>query len=478
MSIIVKEVILHRGQMMPARRRLLFLFKEKGSRLCGLLPDINRWWACVLEDITRSQWWIGVRDELLKECVSHDEFVHTTMDATVRVLRRIVGQADYRASQAAKAAQAVPESESKRRLLSIRGITGAVLTLSLVYDESCENISAEVLRTVPLAIRVLVTSMAFDNPSRALYVALKACLPHLLYLCLDCIHLVILYNQAQWKKKRPGEVYLRKIMRKFVQVDPSKTPGHWGIPFFGEGAAELLPQEQRYRSMISAGSMLPAEARAASTQLDDTKPFYTVMEFLQALASTTALYWAEVDKPTHAKGVRLCDLLWRAGAPHRIQWYLNNTRLMHSLPANMLSLVSNGSTSNESLNHEINAATKNQPTPRHLDSVKSQMEFFQQGKLLSHNSALYQPTTSVMKAADVLAMRVATLEISTSAWEAWCAQHAVRNFHRCFHNFRLVRTRLLILQKMRARGICVRRLAKGHKKRHPFNLMRVKRKRA
>ena len=52
----------------------------------------QRWWACLLEDITKSQWWTGVREELLKECVSHSEFVHITVDATVRILRRVVGQ--------------------------------------------------------------------------------------------------------------------------------------------------------------------------------------------------------------------------------------------------------------------------------------------------------------------------------------------------------------------------------------------------
>jgi len=168
-------------------------------------------------------------------------------------------------------------------------------------------------------------------------------------------------------------------------------------------------------------------------------------------------------------------LLWRAGAPHRIQWYLNNTRMMHSLPSNMLKLVASGTSSNESLNHEINAATKNQPTPRHLDSIQAQMDFFQQGKLLSHNSALYQPTTSVMTAADVLALRVGTLEISMSAWEGWCAQNLVKPSHRCFLNFQLVRRRLSILKQLRARNIPVRKPAKVQKKRHPFNLIRNKR---
>ena len=69
---------------------------------------------------------------------------------TVRVLRRVVGQAGYRASKEEKARHAIPDNEAKRLLLSIRGVTGAVLTSALVYDESSEKIRAEVVRTIPL----------------------------------------------------------------------------------------------------------------------------------------------------------------------------------------------------------------------------------------------------------------------------------------------------------------------------------------
>lgn len=436
----------------------------------GLLPDKNLWWACLVEDITTSDWWRGMRAELLNTCVAHGEFSHVTMDATVRILRRVIGQADYRASGAVKAEQAIPEADAKRRLLSIRGITGAVACLALVRDESCQELRSAIQKELSEAIRTQVVSLACDNASAALRAELQTVLPHLKYLLLDCTHLAIHYHQAQWQKTRPGELYLRKLLRKFVQVDSTKESNFWGPPYCGEGEREHNQQEKRYRCMVESGAMRLAEARGIHERLDDTTPFYNRLEVLTAMASLSALHWPEVNKKTQVQGVKLHTLLWRAMAPHKMEWYFNNTRMMHSLPSDMLKLVANGSTSNESLNHEINAASKNQPTPRHLDSVAGQMQIFHLGKLLSHNCALYFPTTSLMRPADVLAARVTSLKIPPPAWEAWCAKNALR-----YTSFALVRKRLAISKALRNRGQSVRKPMNKAKKRTPFSLVRSKR---
>ena len=218
--------------------------------------------------------------------------------------------------------------------------------------------------------------------------------------------------------------------------------------------------------------MRVGEAQSFRDNLDDCKPYYCELEFIKALASLTALHWEEVDKPTQVGSQMLYDLLWYAASPQRLQWYFNNTRMMHSLPADMLNLVASGSASNESLNHEINVISKNQPTPRHLDSVTSQMDVFQQGKLLSHNSALYFPTTAGIPASDVLAVRVATLEIPISAWQVWCDKNPTVNPHRYGLRSKIRQHRRLVLMKLRARGMCLKKAKNRSRKRHPFNLVR------
>ena len=121
-------------------------------------------------------------------------------------------------------------------------------------------------------------------------------------------------------------------MRKLTQIDPSKNAEYWGAPCCGIATPAHNAQEQRYRTMILNGTMQNGEATAVSQQLNDTVPFYSVLEFIRAMASVTSLYWAEVDKTTQVEGKKLSELLWCAAAPHRTQWYLNNTRLMHTIP--------------------------------------------------------------------------------------------------------------------------------------------------
>ena len=162
-------------------------------------------------------------------------------------------------------------------------------------------------------------------------------------------------------------------------------------------------------------------------------------------------------------------------APHKLERHFNNTRMMHSLPANMVKLVASGSASNESLNHEINAISKNQPVPRHLDSVAAQMQVFQQGKLLSHNAALYFPTTSAVPSADVLALRAAGLKISLPAWAAWCANNDATLSHRVRTSFSFVRRRLTVVAALREQGHPLRKPARKGKKRNSFNLVRKRR---
>ena len=325
------------------------------------------------------------------------------------------------------------------------------------------------------SIRLEVRSLACDNASHALYEGLKKAFPNLEYLVLDIVHLAIHYNQTQWKKTRPGELYLRKVMRKLTQIDPSKNAEYWGAPFCGIATPAHNAQEQRYRTMILNGTMQNGEATAVSQQLNDTVPFYSVLEFIRAMASVTSLYWAEVDKTTQIEGKKLSELLWCAAAPHRIQWYLNNTRLMHTIPADMRNLIANGSSSNESLHHEINVVAKNQPTPRHLDSVCSQMDVFQQGKLLSHNTALYSPTTSAMNDSDVLALRVASLCIPDPYWIRWCDGNASVNSHRYGSKFKLRLFRKATLKKLREKGVCLRKVKNKAKKRTPSSLVRLRR---
>ena len=71
----------------------------------------------------------------MDDCFDNDEFSHIAIDAAIRILRRVRGQADYRASADVRAAAPIPDVDAKRRILTVLGRTSTVLMFLLVKDE-------------------------------------------------------------------------------------------------------------------------------------------------------------------------------------------------------------------------------------------------------------------------------------------------------------------------------------------------------
>lgn len=92
----------------------------------------------------------GLQLDLLKECYNHTEFRHLSMDATIRILRRVPGQADYRSSAEIRSAAPIPDHEAKRRVLTVLGRTSAVLGMIVVGDESSTAIADALTKDICL----------------------------------------------------------------------------------------------------------------------------------------------------------------------------------------------------------------------------------------------------------------------------------------------------------------------------------------
>ena len=67
---------------------------------------------------------------------------------------------------------------------------------------------------------------------------------------------------ATWKKKTPGTLLLRKILRKFLAFDDAVGEHGFGPCFHGYEKRDLSVLEDRRRAMIRSGSMLKAEAKS------------------------------------------------------------------------------------------------------------------------------------------------------------------------------------------------------------------------
>jgi hypothetical protein len=62
-------------------------------------------------------------------------------------------------------------------------------------------------------------------------------------LCLDTVHLAMVYEYSTWHKKTPGSRFLRRIMAKFCVRGEGLTADTWGEPFDGTGCRPLSVEE-------------------------------------------------------------------------------------------------------------------------------------------------------------------------------------------------------------------------------------------
>ena len=133
---------------------------------------------------------------LMKECYRHGEYLHISMDATIRILRRVKGHADDRSSQAVRDAAPVPDIEAKRRAV------WAALGVFLTRDEASEEIAGVIAGRWSAECRSQTRSVATDQPSSALFRVLRSsCFSNLVCLSLDPVHVPITYEESHWRKK-------------------------------------------------------------------------------------------------------------------------------------------------------------------------------------------------------------------------------------------------------------------------------------
>ncbi len=109
-----------------------------------------------------------------------------------------------------------------------------------------------------------------------------------------------------------------------------------------------------YREQIRSCSMSRARALMVIDRLNTEKPYVQRVEFIETLAAITSLYPDEVSKIAPGPNKTVKTLLWNAAAAHRLEFYLNNTRMRYMVATQKLSLLPAGTASNESLHAEIN----------------------------------------------------------------------------------------------------------------------------
>ena len=305
----------------------------------------------------------------------------------------IKGQANYRSSKAVRDAACFGDNEALRRVLTIRGRTGAVLAIKLIKSEEATEIAQCLEEVMSVSARNQVHYLTTDSPSHKLMQHLKVVLPSLKGILLDSVHLAIVYEYAQWRKRTPGSKVLRRLLHRFTQVDFARQPSAWGPFFDGSYPLELTREESRWRSQIKHWTRSESHAKNILEKIevdDSNKPILTRVTFIEGIAAICALRAKEVERKVTRYNKEVRGVLWSACAPERLEWLFNNQRARHAMSNSQIALLPSGTTSNESLHAEINSWTRvNREVHRSTLHLKLNSIFF--GKQLGHHIATFYP---------------------------------------------------------------------------------------
>jgi hypothetical protein len=396
-TMFVQESMRNHGRLKTTRDSLIHRFCASGCDLWPLMPMHPYKWCQFLEDLVTSDRMVSEFNELIKLCWTHEEFIHISMDATVRVMRRIKGQADLLAGRSTRNAALLPDGRALRRVLTVRGRSGAVIGMWLVTDEKAETIARAFECNLPAWVREQIRSIATDDPSPKLLDELKAhgC-TNLEMLCLDPIHLCITYKHAHARKSTPGSRFLKRILNRF-NVIPSKELD-LGKPFTGVEEIGLSVAELFMRDKIDSMDMNSKQAARIVLAFPDALPYGSRFEFIEALAALTSYFRTEVTRKTHVRGMYhgriqgkpLFAVVGCAGNPGRMGYYWNNLRIRQSMPIAYARMLGSGTSSNEQLHAEVNNWFRNIPE-MYSGTISLQLRMNTFTKLKVHCVSMYTP---------------------------------------------------------------------------------------
>ena len=312
---------------------------------------------------------------------------------------------------------------SSSQVLTCRGRTNAVLVMDAISGDDSDNVARSLASNLDASALAQIQYVSVDNPSERYWQSLRAICPNLQVMSLDPTHLAMTFEYASSRRRTAGSKALRAVLQKLNAVDVDANADLWGPIHTGRNSRALTTEEQRVRNQIEDRSMRKADAEKILNSLDVDKPFYLRLEWIRALAAIASVHRDELDKVAPGPNRKLFKLLFSAADHSRSEWYMNNCRMRHMISPKRLALLPSGTTSNESLHHEINAWFR-ETQKLHQATLQLKLATMQLAKNICHNNALYWPTTRQVAQAELLARATSAALWEPREWQAWCAELA------------------------------------------------------
>ena len=402
---------------------------EQGNKTTTLFPTNSRHWHPIMEDVAFSEAFDGKLSEMTSCLERTDEWHYISMDATMKICLKVMGQESYRASKQKRDAAPFPDEVALRRILTVRGRSGAVLLLHPLQGEASEQVVAGLVDNFTEAQLKQVRHVAYDSPSEKLYGEMLGICPNMQSLMLDPVHIAIVYEYGFWNKRSAGSKQLRRILQKFNCFGQNMTAGQLGSYYNGSMSRPLQMQENKYREMILDFSMEDHEVDATLTGLQPNVPFADRAEFIKCIAALCAKYKHEVSRKAAGPNKEIYKILWSACSPDRLEWLMNHSRTRQSMHASYSAFLPSGTSSNEALHAELNSWSRSTHA-MHRSTLVLRLKYYRFVKMMQHYMSTQYPLTHVVTAELMLGRSMYKSIWTEEQWKAWCSQQNAENARR------------------------------------------------
>ena len=196
-EVLYRELLIHHSNVKSVWPRLFVISKEKGNPLANLYPTHTRHWWPIVKDVFMSSAIQSLRSRLVQSLERTTEYLCVSADATLKVCMTLKGQASYRAKAEVRNTACFGDAEAFGRLLTVRGRTGAVLALVPIPLEKDEFVAEAFRSALSDGAFLQIQFLCTDSPTSKLYKRRQALCPNLRCLCLDPIHLAIVYEYVR-----------------------------------------------------------------------------------------------------------------------------------------------------------------------------------------------------------------------------------------------------------------------------------------
>ena len=209
-------------------------------------------------------------------------------DGTFRICLTILGQKPFNVKKELREEAAFKDSESIRRVIAVRGLTGAVVSMFAAHGEGSDDIAQGLPEHLSKDALLQVRFVATDAPSCRLHHVLSGVLPNLEALMLDPIHLAMRCESASARKKTSGSAALRRCLAKFANQDDQHGQDAWGNFFDGNNVRNASAYEETLHEQIMCGTMPASKARRLLNGVNSLKVSESQVTFVERLAAISA----------------------------------------------------------------------------------------------------------------------------------------------------------------------------------------------